>query len=351
MSIDMKAFMSMDMGMFAAVEKDAVEERQGAAWHHGMSALHLASKHGHAELVRVLLDAKATPDLRSSEPQHSGWTALHYAAEAGHLEAMRLLIDGGADVANEAEDILGDPTGTALHVAAANGHVRAVQLLLKHGAKHANTAGGDTPLARAAANGHHDVIRALLDAGAKPDGRAGKHGRTALHAAAGAGRVETVKLLLDAGVDPNVSGDEGTPLNAAANGDMARRSGDKQRMLAVMKVLIDAGADVNRAATDGETPLFNAVRTPPAVEFLLANGADPGVLARDGCNALHRAVAHNKLDSVKMLLAAGTDPNVVGREERYTCLDSAIVRGHKQCRAILEAAGAKRAKDVRKKRK
>ena len=346
----MGAFTSMDAGMrmFSAMMKDAEEERQGAAWHHGMSPLHIASKHGHAEVVRVLLEADATRDLRSSEPEHSGWTALHYAAAGNHVKVMRLLIDAGADVANEAEDILGDATGTPLHVAAAHGQAEAVRLLLERGGKHASTAGGDVPLARAAAGGHHDVIRLLLDAGAKPDGRAGKNGRTALHAAAGAGRVETVKLLLDAGVDPNVAGDEGTPLNAAANGDIARRSGDKQRMLAVMKVLIDAGADVNRAGTDGETPLFNAVRTPPAVELLLARGANPKRLARDGCNALHRAVAHNKLESVKMLLAAGVDPNVIGREERYTCLDAAVVRGHTQCRALLEAAGAKRAKQLRK---
>jgi cytohesin len=339
----MQAFMSMDMGMFAAVEKDAQEERQGAAWHHGMSPLHIASKHGHADVVRAVLQAGATPDLRSSEPEHSGWTALHYAAAGNHLEVMRLLLDAGADVGNEAEDILGDATGTPLHVAAANGHAGAVRLLLDRGAKHASTAGGDMPLARAAANGHHDVIRLLLDAGAKLDGRAGKTGRTAVHAAAKACRIETVKLLLDLGADPNLVGDEGTALAAAAN---ARRA-DGPRIVPVMKLLIAAGADVNCANAQGETPLFDAVRTPAAAEFLLARGADPKVVARDGCNALHRAVAHNKLDSVKMLLAAGVDPNVIDRVDHFTCLDSAIVRGHKQCGALLEAAGAKRARSLR----
>lgn len=340
----MKAFMSMDMGLFAAVEKDAEEERQGAAWHHGMSPLHIASKHGHAAVVRALLEAGATPDLRSSEPEHSGWTALHYAADTGHVEVMRLLIDAGADVANKAEDILGNPTGTPLHAAAASGQVEAVRLLLERGAKHASTAGGDTPLARAAANGHHDVIRLLLDSGAGVDGRAGKTGRTALHAAAKACRIDTVKLLLDVGADPNLVGDEGNALGAAANG---RRANGPQ-IVPVMKVLIAAGADVNRPGPDGGTPLFDAVRTPPAAAFLLAQGADPNPRDRDGATALHRAVAHNRLDSVKMLLAAGADPNVIDRIDRFTCLDSAITRGHKQCRALLEAAGAKRARELRK---
>jgi ankyrin repeat protein len=132
----MNAFTSMDLGMFAAVEQDAADERQGAAWHHGMSPLMIASKHGHAEIVRMLLGAKATPDLRSSEPKHSGWTALHYAAEGGHVAVMQMLVDAGADVTNEAEDILGDPTGTALHVAATNSRVDAARLLLERGAKH-----------------------------------------------------------------------------------------------------------------------------------------------------------------------------------------------------------------------
>src|SRR3712207_8695922 len=42
-------------------------------------------------VVRLLLEAKAAPDLRSSEPNRSGYKALHYAAEAGHVEVMRLL--------------------------------------------------------------------------------------------------------------------------------------------------------------------------------------------------------------------------------------------------------------------
>ena len=90
--------------------------------------------------------------------------------------------------------------------------------------------------------------------------------------------------------------------------------------------LIEAGADVNRAAADtGETPLHAALCKTDRPEFdaiikiLLAKGADPNRATRPGVETeafmrdirtraetpLHRAAAFGSADAIQMLLDAG----------------------------------------------
>ncbi|MDQ3440552.1 MAG: ankyrin repeat domain-containing protein, partial [Planctomycetota bacterium] len=160
------AFASLNKDFLEAVGNDADEQRESAAWHHGMTALMIAAKHGHVDAVRVLLDAGATVDERSSDPPHSGYKALHYASAAGHVEVMRLLLDAGADVSDQAVDLLGEPTCTPLHLAAGEGHAAAAHLLIERGADASDDTGGDTPLDRASRGGHTGVARLLKTAGA-----------------------------------------------------------------------------------------------------------------------------------------------------------------------------------------
>ena len=63
------------------------------------------------------------------------------------------------------------------------------------------------------------------------------------------GHEAVVKALIEAGADVNKARDDGwTPLyTAASNGHEA-----------VVKALIEAGADVNKADNDGKTPLYMA---------------------------------------------------------------------------------------------
>ena len=84
--------------------------------------------------------------------------------------------------------------------------------------------------------------------------------------------------------------DEGhTPLHAAAS----RNSVD------IVRLLLDAGADVNARSNKGETPLLNAVaNTTPAklfiVRLLREHGADPTVIAHDGFSALKYVQRYGK---------------------------------------------------------
>jgi hypothetical protein len=78
-------------------------------------ALALASQLGHAEIVRLLLDAGEDPNRYNPVGCHSHSTPLHQAARAGHMEVVRLLVKRAARL--DLKDILwhGTPTDWARH--------------------------------------------------------------------------------------------------------------------------------------------------------------------------------------------------------------------------------------------
>lgn len=78
-------------------------------------ALALAAQHGHADVVRLLLDAGEDPNRYNPVGCHAHATPLHQAALAGHLPVVVLLVERGA--ARETRDILfeGTPAEWAEH--------------------------------------------------------------------------------------------------------------------------------------------------------------------------------------------------------------------------------------------
>jgi len=124
----------------------------------------------------------------------------------------------------------------------------------------------------------------------------------ALIRAASDGDGVAVQRLLDAGADVNHATTDGFTalIRAASDGDG----------VAVQR-LLDAGADVNHATTDGFTALIAAaVRGHDAiVQQLLAAGADVNHANDQGFTALIVAAATDHDAIVQQLLAAGADVN------------------------------------------
>ncbi|XP_067396355.1 ankyrin repeat domain-containing protein 39 [Emydura macquarii macquarii] len=89
----------------------------------GYTALHYASRNGHAAVCQVLLQRGA----RCNAQTHGGATPLHRASYCGHLAVARLLLAHGADPA-----IVDDDGMTSLHKAAERGHGELCDLLLQH---------------------------------------------------------------------------------------------------------------------------------------------------------------------------------------------------------------------------
>ena len=146
--------------------------------------------------------------------------------------------------------------------------------------------GPTTPLSQAAARNDAAALRQLLDAGHKPDERDGDSW-SALIWAARSGSVDALKVLLDAGADVNLPGSSGdnwdaTPLQHAI----------LERQPAAVALLLDRGADPNRGG-GSLAPLFLAAgdTDPAMLKLLLAHGADPNVENQNGFTPLSLAVS------------------------------------------------------------
>ena len=71
-------------------------------------ALALAAQHGHADVVRLLLDAGEDPNRYNPVGGHSHTTPLHQAAGAGYNELVQFLVARGARM--DLKDILWQAT-------------------------------------------------------------------------------------------------------------------------------------------------------------------------------------------------------------------------------------------------
>jgi uncharacterized protein len=74
------------------IERGAEVDAFGRGWMTG-TAMHSAVSRVHGDVVRVLLDAGANPNVRQS----AGWTPLHAAAMNGDVISVELLLAAGAD--------------------------------------------------------------------------------------------------------------------------------------------------------------------------------------------------------------------------------------------------------------
>ncbi|MEP7311598.1 MAG: ankyrin repeat domain-containing protein [Pseudomonadota bacterium] len=253
---------------------------------YGLRPLHLAIGNGDVAMVRLLLAAKADPSTADS----TGETCLIMAARVGNLDVVTALLDGKAAV-----DVA-DPEyhQTPLMIAARAGHEDVVRLLLAHGAKvDAQTRTGATPAFRSPASMSGSkgagIVRGGWPARGERDPTPGA--KTPLLYVAREGHEQVAKVLLDAGADIEKADADGvTPLlMAILNGN-----------LPLAQTLIARGASVKVSDWYGQTPLWSAV------DLRNRDVAGP---ARD--NGVDRAAA---LALITTLLDKGADPNIRTKE-------------------------------------
>lgn len=227
------------------------------------------------------------PHLLTSSMEREGeggWTPLHLAVACDRADVVPVLVEAGADLT-----ACTDGHRTPLHVALEHAP-GLVPVLVELGAV------VDAP--SAAYLDDVDRLTAELDGGAQLTDPT--TGVDLLAWAAFGGGSGTARLLLDRGADP-----DGGALHAAAAG----------RRLALVRLLLDAGAEVDRRDPDtGRTPLHTAVAagstgdSPEIVRLLLDAGADVDATTHDGASALDisrvAAARHRRADESQ---ASGND--------------------------------------------
>ena len=115
------------------------------------------------------------------------------------------------------------------------------------------------------------------------------------------GHNDVVKLLIDAGTDIDNQDWAGrTPLSYAA---MSFKD--------VVKTLLDAGANIDKADYEGATPLHKAVTfgNKGVVQLLIERGAQPNVATIKGLTPLHLALKYYNYHVIKPLMEGGADPH------------------------------------------
>jgi len=324
----------------------------------GETVLMTAARAGNRAAVEILLNRGADVNAREN---YRGQTALMWAVAERHPEVVKVLLEHGADwkivsgfrdskmpKLSAASSVTPMARGglTAFLFAAREGDIESGQAILN--------AGGDidqvdvdetTALVVSLMNQHYSFAKFLLDRGANPN-LADVKGRAALYAAIDARNedysamparkgddplpsLEIVKALLAHGADPN----------AKLIRNLPGRSG------------MDSG---DTALGEGTTPLMRAARAGDAavMRILLEKGADTKLTTRDGSTAFlfaagvgyrdknTRGTESEALEAVQVLLEQHPDINQANNQGE-TALHGAALRGADTIVQFLVDHGAK----------
>jgi ankyrin repeat protein len=229
-----------------------------------------AAAKGQENMVKLLLSMKADVnagslsgksavysdgDTSEAEDRREQRTALHAAAEKGHAEVTRILVNAKADLFS-----VNSESKTCLE--------SSKDEKMKH---FLYQLGGFSPLMIAASESDILQIRSLLAQGSDL-GYKGIHGRTALHEAACRGEFDVLRELLTVEPDVNVHDDYGrSVLDVTANAQCRKllisrgADGWTALMLAAadnnvdqIQLLIQQGCDVNALARNNRSALHVA---------------------------------------------------------------------------------------------
>lgn len=225
------------------------------------------------------LCASTEQHLRDDAREVTEWSSAFLQPPPPHAIGLLVAAAQNQAVANAFADNFNHPKQP--------GDDAAVHDLLIRGASvDACTPDGWPALVFAVNEGRIEAVRALLDHGANKETK--MTGDSALQVAAFRGNIAIARLLLERGADVNLRGGEGnTPLKTAA----------EQGNVELAKLFLDAGADLEYAGgIDGGTALCMAADRghPDVVRLLLDRGSDPTTRDLQYDTALDCAVSANR---------------------------------------------------------
>ena len=212
-----------------------------------------------------------------------------------------------------------------------NDDLPTVRVLVKDNGANVKDARGQTPLMIAAAFGSLEAMKLLIASGADAKAESDA-GVTALHWCTG--DVAKVRLLLDQGADVNKASRLGrTPLLVAA---------ETYGTLETVRLLLQKGADVNVVDSAGITPLIAAayVDNTAVAKLLIEKSAnlDAKSLSGQTGTALMGAASNGNLELTRLLLAQKADVNAVSADDSGKVKNGPVAFGN--LTALHFAAGS-----------
>lgn len=137
--------------------------RRQAAMKDGTTAAFMAAQEGHDDVIILLLQAGAKPDLKRKD----GFSPLLISSIEGQTMVVQVLVKAGAD----ANQVTGDGS-SALLLASQTGFTEVVITLLRAGADpNVARTDGATPLLAALHEDFEDIAMLLMQGGAKEHGK------------------------------------------------------------------------------------------------------------------------------------------------------------------------------------
>jgi len=281
----------------------------------GNSAVHVAARKGDSVTLKELVEHGANLNATNARNE----TALYLAVESKCLQCVSLLLESKAD-----PSIATRLKVTPLEVAIRHDQVNIAQLLLKSRTRYAG-------IHRALLLAIQKDMEGLGNALIKRDSKLGSlddKNRSALWHSADRGLKNTSALLI-ASSKIDINGKD-------SNGYGALAQAVKKDHIAIVRLLIDKGADVSIRTRAANTLLMLAVlsKNPDIVELLLIRASDVNAQDNVGDTALMLAASSAQNDVVEMLIEAGADLQLRNKED-LNAFQIANNSGHEETAKII----------------
>lgn len=274
---------------FFNADKDFIKSKEHGS---GNSALHMACRHGHFDIVLYLLENGADIDMFNN---HNN-TPFFLATESLHKEICQLLIEWGAEVMkrNKSSKTAFDLMRHGELKKFLEGKYKEWQQLVPA------LISGDTKKLTEVVDAHHRREKMLASLRSRCIS-----GSTLLHTASFFGAIPVIKTLLSEGVDVNVLDYKGaTPLHRAKDAD-------------TVELLLEAGSNIDSVDHDGNTPLHvkcygesGEATDLECIEKMLMKEAPLSIRNNQDLMPIHCCAMQGRIDAIQALLFFDTGESI-----------------------------------------